>query len=55
MSDEVSDAPPPITNRDIMADFFTLNQSLTYEVSVVNSQVQAMTTQINRDTRPRVP
>ena len=55
MGDQVPDVPPPMTDRDIRADFLTLTQAMTFQANGLTSQVQAMTSQMNREVGPRVP
>ena len=55
MGDQVPDVPPPMTDRDIRADFLTLTQAMTFQANAFNSQVQSMTAQVNRVVGPRVP
>ncbi|TMW95325.1 hypothetical protein EJD97_009077 [Solanum chilense] len=47
--------PPPINNEEIRESFLNLAQTMNFKDNVVTSQVQAMTTQVNREVGPRVP
>ena len=55
MGDQVQNAPPPMTDRDIKAIFLTLTQPMTSQANSITSQVQAMKTQMNREVGARVP
>ncbi|TMW85924.1 hypothetical protein EJD97_022258 [Solanum chilense] len=55
MGDQVLVVPPPMTDGEIKADFITLTQAMTSQDNVSTSQVQAMTTQMNREVGPRLP
>ena len=55
MGDQVSDVPTPMTDGEIRATFLTLAQAMTSQAIFVTSQVQAITSQVNREIGTRVP
>ena len=48
MGDQVSVAPPQMTDREIREAFLNLAKAMTLQANVVTSQVKAMMTQVNR-------
>lgn len=52
MGDQVSVAPPPMTDGDIRKNFPTLTKDMTSQYNAITSQVQVMMTQINRGVGP---
>ena len=47
--------PPPMTDGEIRAAFINLSQAITSKANNVTSQVQVMTSQVNREVGPQVP
>ena len=53
IADQVPVVPPPMLDGEISDDFLKLDQSMTSQANLITSQVQAMTTKVNREVGPR--